>query len=581
MGRRQTPDFERPGPLDAREARIPSLESIPKAVGWSLVYLGLLLWLVTVGWTRVWWVPPDAPGLFAVLPWWWWVGLVLSLAGTIILVSRTSRVGFLALAGLLIAYIWLTPVLVEPNFRVLDAAWHFGTARTIVDTGSVTFTAEVYNSYLRWPGFFLFQAALLLLVPTLEPSFYLRIFALVVPLWFFLAMGGFLGTIIRHRLSWRWSLLMLVPVAFLAQFHFSPQALALAILPGALIVMMSHGHRVLILQGLTVVGLAVIHPLTAFFLAGFWVLWQTLRILRIPGADLQEGRDSRWEWGRSLLSRPLPWVLLVIGVTGIGYLAGTWGLDWLLWRLRPGFWLAGAGRLLYKGVHWESGVAITLTKWIFLFLIGPLLTWMLWKAWQRKGVDRTWVAILVSWIGAVGIFAYVIVSVFPTGFDDRVGMFLLLLLPIVVAFLILRTPLAQHRRLTSVGLSLALAFLVLVPPVTVSFPFADENYRIAPDSGFAMVEYIGQSAGSTKVQADSKLIVVGLRDDTFRYRSFKTTIDLEQPGWLLAFSDYGLTSATSPMGERASYEVVASDPDWARVYDNGRFEAYLRPSVGG
>jgi len=252
--------------------------------------LGILLWIYVVGTTTVWWIDPNYEfGLFQVLPFWFWVGLLSHLAGTFLTIEQQNDSFFLFQMLILNLMIWGTPIIVEHNVRDVDSWVHIGSTRILMDlSGWKTFgcnwQSRVHQKF-QYPGSFVFSA-ILLTVSRLPQLSYFRFFPLGSSTFFVLGFYYLVRNLTKEKAIQRFSVIEFLFLNFWLLFHVSPQAFGLMLSPIVLsvIVRKEMGKRLekrwWIIAILLYVSLAFTHSITSLILIAILIGMTAILLLK-------------------------------------------------------------------------------------------------------------------------------------------------------------------------------------------------------------------------------------------------------------------------------------------------------------
>lgn len=241
-------------------------KTVSSDVSYVLMFLGALLWLFAILSTRIWWIDPQYEfGLLQVLPIHFWAGLVCYIVGLLTTIRQVGKNTFLSLLLLLNFMITGVPVTVESNARIHDAWWHLATARTIVDSGNMESRESLPFMYLNWPGSFIFTA--LAVITSDVPVFsYIRVFPLISSSIFLMGYYLSISQLVKNEFHRRYGAIAILFFDPWLQFHNSPQAFALMLLPLILFTLPKSGRKWTLMTLLLYSSAVISHPITSIFL---------------------------------------------------------------------------------------------------------------------------------------------------------------------------------------------------------------------------------------------------------------------------------------------------------------------------
>lgn len=202
-------------------------------LAWLVAAVAAALWGVALTQTDVTALP--SLGLLPVLPRLFWVGLVIAVAGAVVLThTRRLRHGpLLAYLGLLLAMLYATAPALEDTPRYTYTYKHIAITQYIERYGSVDKTIDIYH---RWPGFFSLSAWFSEVSGLFDPTSYAA-WAEV----YFTAIDALLVWACVHavarsqRTAWQATVLFTI-TNWVGQDYYSPQAFGYVLMLGVLLV---------------------------------------------------------------------------------------------------------------------------------------------------------------------------------------------------------------------------------------------------------------------------------------------------------------------------------------------------------
>jgi hypothetical protein len=232
----------------------------------SLSVIGILIWLFLILTTRIWWVDPgNELGLFQVIPFYFWIALFLQIAGIFTGIKINNGYLFFFQIIFINLMVWGTPALIEPNARIMDSWQWLGTSKTIMDSGNIIVNNSNTHFYLQWPGSFIFNAVSMK-ITSINPLLYLQYYPLFTSTVFIFFYYLWIRTLTDNVCIRRYSIILFIFLNLWLQFHLSPQAFGLMLLPLILIVIRKKGFAWRLVLAILVIALIVSHPTTVLFL---------------------------------------------------------------------------------------------------------------------------------------------------------------------------------------------------------------------------------------------------------------------------------------------------------------------------
>lgn len=431
-------------------------------LGILLSTIGFVIWVYLVLTTRVWWIEPEFPlGLLQVLPLWFWIALVLHLAGILLTFDYENLTIFLLQIIFLNLIIVGTAVLVEPNARVNDSWLHFGTARTIFESGKITIQDSPTYWYLQYPFAFIFTT-IFLGVSGIPQIAYLQFFPLLSSTFFLFGYYVWIRQLLTNRMCQKFCMIMLFLLNLWLRFHFNSQAFALILLPLLLQAFVKKGLAWKIVAVILTVSMVIFHPLTPVFLIILFGV-ECLVFLLL-------GKKPHY-------LRPL--FLFIVWISWLRLYAVIYFERWVVSRTIQNIL---GGSLLQGTLTTELERHYIIPSMIRLIVFVLASIFAIWNIWQIRKNRGSSYAFYIAWLSSSLVIAALDLMVYQGEFADRFFVFATLLFPVLIAEFI-------WRKRTKTKMALAL-FMLILGVVNLSTLYYFENYWITSDTNVESARFV-------------------------------------------------------------------------------------------
>jgi len=519
-----------------------------------LIFSGLTSWGLAILTSRIWWIDPQYQyGLFQVLPTYFWLGLLLYVLGFLVLVREVGNKTFVILLVTLNIMIVGAAVFVEPNARVQDTWWHLGTAARIVELGTTGSIRTGNLIYLNWPGSFILTAVVSI-VSNIPLTSYIRIFPLASSAFFSLGYYTFLPCLVRNELHRRLGAAVLVFLDPWLQFHNSPQAFGLMLLPLLLLCSTKTEVKWALISMLVFLSLVISHPTTSLFVLSLLIMWNILA--RLTKKHLHMAR------GPALLS-----LILLTAWT----VYNSQIFDWNVLRFAESIGnlsqFEQSMTLVERGLGLQPSMLRLATALLaaVLGIAGLLLT--------RRNIER--LVIGLGWTSTCVFIAIYDFFILRASFRDRTFTFLgLLTAPLMIELIF------EHRMLDFSKLrmrSLVGLFTILLLASNLYGFYYLENDFVVNDSNIAAMRFAADHV-PTRIFGNRVAIGYAFRTDldvVFLYEYQSSQIPRNS---FLLFDLHSLLSRTSHMKYsqimKSLYPIYAHNNTANIVFNDGLFFLY-------
>jgi hypothetical protein len=195
--------------------------------------------------------------------------MILSTLGVLISIGIDKERYFYYSLVVFILIVWNISIFIENYPRTWDSYWHFNTSTVLLNQGSLSeiSTGGIYN-YLRWPGSFLHTVSILEVLGIAGVQSNL-LFLQYFPLFSSLASTFFFYIFFKRILeanAAKLSTLVFLLINVYLQFHYSPQAYGLILLPVFLYSLTFKGRKWIFIQLIVFAGIVVTHLPTTLFI---------------------------------------------------------------------------------------------------------------------------------------------------------------------------------------------------------------------------------------------------------------------------------------------------------------------------
>lgn len=555
-----------------------------RIAGTFLTLAGTMLWLFVLLTYSVWFVHPENVfGLYQVIPFWFWLGVVSMTLGMFIMMDSSPGYFFAFQFIMLNIMVWVTPSIIEPNARVTDPWNHYENISWILSGNHIP---PGVTTYINWPGTFIFGSIFLEVSGAFYQDF-LKFYPLISSTVFIIGYWILLNYLVDDPIHRKLAMMIHIPMNVWLQFHFSPQSVGLMLFPLIILAFYFKSSRIWQVTALVLIaGLTLSHPTTSIYLGGIVLamfLWELFKNhyqnkntdddapdpTRHKPQDYGKARGTTNKWLR-LKTDPFTAVILLIVVIGTPL---------ILLKLNV---FSGGGSFIMDSI---LGLPETVRIILIRRFRSPVSTYRLFAFGAialasfiyifRRRKDRDLKPIYVGWSAGIGL-AFITAVAYPGSHFHNRGLFFftMLFVPLSIVFILKSDLIPRIFRTKSPRIrQMLVAVLIILSLVNMASMFNVENEAIISDSNLASSEFILNVSGNKTIYAEQgATVMTGLAP----HRQIRSLIARGGPGEdsILVFDDYAL--ASNIVGIRANhlYEIYSVNNYTNRVYDNGVFEVY-------
>lgn len=526
-------------------------------LGIILSFIGILIWGVSILTFKIWWVDPKYElGLFQALPVYFWLAISLHLIGTLIGIESKKSSTFIFQIIILNLMIWGTPIFIEPNARILDAWTWLGTTETILNSGHIYVNSSPTHFYLQWPGSFVFNAILLNLTQV-SPTLYLQYYPLLATTIFILGYYLWIKNIIKNKAVRRFSIILFIFLNVWLQFHFSPQAFGLMLLPLILLTISKRGLAWKIVLLLLFTSLLLSHPTTTLFLLIIVFCYTILKMwLTLRWRDEERNKSNkkrRLLSFISILSGCLIISILVLYLSS-GNFERLFDFDKLIRTL--------SSIISSRVQHLSSIIRIVV---ILLTLLPAVLAIVYYK----RNRDPMF-AFTGGWLIGCTIPLFADLTMGGGGFHDRSLMFAYLIIPLLVIQFIWTIKDKRYKHIV-------LTIIILLSIIGTYTLYSNENGAIVSDSCISTTVFFIDGNFNNSIFGDHLNTIFAYNPETdYDSLAYYTSPGRRLPNNALIVIDEYTLSSNRPSGENMRRIIQLMDSeDFNRIYSNNNFQVYL------
>jgi hypothetical protein len=520
-----------------------------KIIGATLTLIGIILWLYVIASFRVWTVHPDnIYGLYEVVPIWFWIGIFSLLSGMIIMIDCAPRYFFLFQLILLNFMVWITPVFIEPNARVTDTWVHFSNTQMILETASIP--SRNYNTYLAWPGSFVYHASFILL-SGISPMTYMKYFPILSSAVFLFGYYLLVKHLVKGKQLFRIALIYSVLLNVWLQFHCSPQAVGLMLFPLVLFtILFKRTWRWFLVLTILLGVLLITHPTTSLFLFAIIISIFTLQFI-LKFKDKTK---------RKLSNQQIFILMLVVSTTVVvGYMFFGYGGSSLITRESISQLPDSIVKILKRRMT-DPASTIRLVTFGLYLVFSVLGLYLIRKS--RKSFS-----ILFGWIAGAILAFLADLSTSGAHFHNRALFYLYFVLPLIFFIFLYKV---KTPKWIKQGLVVGMLLLSIL---CVSTTYYIENEAIISDSNISTSVFVINKTTTTPVSGEQSVpVILGIEPQ--RLRPLHPP-DNETEGTLVIFDDYSLQSKIVGPHVQKYYEKYTNPLEKVNlVYSSGPFRVY-------
>lgn len=522
-------------------------------IGTLVSVIGFALWLYVPLSTTVSWIDASYEfGLFQQLSIFYWIGLLVFVAGILILLENPGKGVFLLQVIVLGIMIWGTPVFVENNARGTDTWWHLGTTKTILDSGKIMVDSSATHSYLEWPGSFVFSSIVISLLG-LPPGLFIRIFPLFSSAFFILAYYFWIQKIVGDKIVQKLSIIALFLLNLWLQFYSSPQGFGLMLFPLVLTSLMNGTIKGGLISVVLYLSLVISHPLTPFFII----------LLSIVEIVLLAMRKKATKQAVVLLCFfVVAWVAWFLFYASLSF-------DLRINEVLRGFQEFGrtqttTATLITARISYVPSV-------IRLITIACSITVAFLYIFRSRKESISKVLLHTGWLISVFLFLLYDLLFLRSALQDRALMFAFLLVPILVVEFAWKFTKARLDMRIVAGI-----LLLLLLPNLLTLYYA-ENSALVSNSNIAMVLHLNKYFSSGTLYGSQHCDVIFAFNTSYQYAPLyyydKDTLPVNS---FIVFNEYTMQTPSAPASSTMKYlHNLCSEQVGANLlYSNGKFEVY-------
>lgn len=427
-------------------------------------------------------VPLGTPfGLFGLLPFSYWVGILFLTISLGIGLRSGSETVFFVQTVLLFVALWGAPAMFSKYPTVWDSYVHYSSSLELVRNGFIP-NNDVNSYAFNYPGFFVLGASYVLLGDP-DPLLFLRLYPVFAAIMTLAALYLFARTYVP-KLDYRLALIFSAFANVWLQFNYSPQSMGLVAGLLIFVCLEREGKEWLYAAMFLFAYVVISHPTTLIFVLGAIALKEIVaRVIRVAVA-----RRHPIKWGR-------PWPVGVFILIWLGWFftgASSFSLNLVefitsrldaLMNINEGIQQQIAMRTTPENILGTLYPQLR-TGMMAVFAALTLLALLVYLIQRRKGPVNMPSNILALFLIALGIIPLDIVF-FNGQLYDRGIMYIVLVAPIVFVPLLM----GKGRRFARPILGVLVALVVIAGASTM---FYQEALYVTNDRGIKAADYLSQ-----------------------------------------------------------------------------------------
>ena len=525
-------------------------------LGFVLSFTGILIWTVSILTFKIWWIEPEYNlGLFQALPPYFWLAISLHIVGTLIGIESKKSYVFIFQIIILNLMIWGTASIIEPNARILDSWSRLGSVETILSSGHVIVNSSPTHFYLQWPGSFVFNAIFLSLTG-MSSQFFLQYYPLFATTIFILGYYLWIRNIIENVAIRRFSIILFIFLNLWLQFHLSPQAFGLMLLPLVLLAIGKNGLTWKIVLLLLFTSLILSHPTTTLFLLMIILCYMGLKIIFTSSKGNKEEHEANKKkrlMHIAILSGSFLTMILVLYFSSNNF-ERLLDLDRLIKTLS--FILSA------RSQNPSSTIRIVI---IALTLFAATLTIL----YYRKLKDKMFI-FGAGWLMGCAAPLLWDLTMGGGGFHDRSLMFAYLIIPVLVIQFVW---MFKDKKIKHIALTL----IILLSVIGTYTLYSNENGAIVSDSCISTAVFLADGDFNNSIYGDHLNTIFAFNpeidyDGLFYYTSPGRILP---NGSLVVIDEYTLSSYSSGGENMQRILLLTESEDYNKIYSNNNFQVSL------